>query len=101
MKYYFTGTLSQLLERLEGFDKQGEFRDGEKTYVIVVDEEVGEPQVDEVKEAEKLNNPLPEKDDSAEGPATDSVAENGKKKSTKTEVTDAEQESQTDDTAKG
>lgn len=52
--YYFTGTRAQLVEKLESFDKQADFREGEQTFKIEIIDLGSDTEVSD--ESEKLEN---------------------------------------------
>jgi len=109
MKYFFTGTLSQLLELVSPFEQQGRFVDGEKTYEINIKDVSEHPQVDQVAEAEKkatepvveekVEPALTAKEQKAEAKAEDTPKPLFVKEQP-VDIASAEQESQSDDTKK-
>lgn len=52
MKYYFNGTLSQVLEKFENFDEKATPEEGVKTFEITVNDITEKAAIDEVADQE-------------------------------------------------
>lgn len=75
--YYFTGTRSQLLEKLESFNKEASFVDGELTFKITVEDLHSDAEVPE--DAQKLEQEQLPFEDEPVKPATTEPVEGTKK----------------------